>query len=400
MEFRDTHTSRKADGRPETSDNQGFDAVDAECRKVWLVTSHRPAVPVPMERGSTWLIDIVPGEHGSALADQRLCGMPSNWEVDRCVARTRELLRARGYSRRTGDIYAGWLKRFLLRNRNTSARRLSRTDVERFLAHLTDAESLAPKSRNQASSALAFFFREVLRRDELDGMPRAREPKRIPTVLSHRQVSLVLGELEGKYRLLASLMYGAGLRLSEAHQLRIKDVDFDLGQIAVRDGKGSKDRWVLFPERLVPPMRDQIETVERIHESDCRRGGGWAPLPGALSRKDPAAGYELAWQLIFPAGRWSKDPTTQRFGRRYLSPSATQRKVKAAGRACRITKPVTCHTLRRSFATQMLRSGYDVRTVQKLMGHRDVRTTMLYVEAVTNAGPGMRSPLDLDDGRH
>jgi len=262
---------------------------------------------------------------------------------------------------------------------------------------LAEHGRLAPKSRNQASSALSFFFREVLGRDELRHMPRAKEAKRVPSVLSHRQVMLVLGELSGKYKLLASLMYGAGLRLTEAHRLRIKDLDFDLLQITVRDGKGAKDRWVMLPDRLVPALHRQIDAVQALHAEDRRRGAGWAPLPHAMARKEPRAGYDIAWQFVFPASKWSADTATDRLGRAHLHPTAVQRAVKKAGKACRIPKPVTCHTLRRTFATQMLRAGYDVRTVQRIMGHRDVRTTMLYIEAITDTGITMRSPLDQPD---
>ena len=251
--------------------------------------------------------------------------------------------------------------------------RLSRDHVEEFLAVLTGTGRLAPKSRNQATSALAFFFREVLGRDELRGMPRAKEPRRVPSVLSHRQVRLVLNQLSGKYRLLGSIMYGTGLRLTEAHQLRVKDIDFDLLQITVCDGKGAKDRWVMLPESLAPALRRQVERVRSQQEDDRRRGAGWAALPNALARKDPGAGYELAWQFVFPASRWSRDPATGRSGRYHLHPSSTQREVKKAAKASGIPKPVTCHTLRRSFATQMLRAGYD--------------------------GLGMRSPLDRPEDR-
>jgi integron integrase len=258
---------------------------------------------------------------------------------------------------------------------------------------------MAPKSRNQATSALVFFFREVLGRDELRAMPRAKEPSRVPSVLSHRQVRLVLSQLSGKYRLLGSLMYGTGLRLTEAHRLRVKDVDFDLLQITVRDGKGAKDRWVMLSERRVPALRRQVARVKSRQEDDRSRGAGWAALPNALARKDPTAGYEVAWQFVFPASRWSRDPATGRKGHYHLNPSSMQRQVKKAAKASGIPKPVTCHTLRRSFATPMLRAGYDVRSVQKLMGHRDVRTTMTYVEAITDAGIGVRSPLDRPDDR-
>ncbi len=189
-------------------------------------------------------------------------------------------------------------------------------------------------------------------------------------------------------------MYGTGARLTECHQLRVKDIDFDLLQIAIRDGKGAKDRWVMLPERLGPALRRQVSRVKEMHQEDRRRGGGWSQLPGALDRKDPRAGYDLAWQFLFPASRWSHDPATGRKGRYHLHPTAMQKRMKEAARASGIAKPVTCHILRKSFATQMFRAGYDARSVQKLMGHRDIRTTMIYVQAITDAGLGMRSPLD------
>ncbi|MGD8729080.1 MAG: integron integrase [Gemmatimonadota bacterium] len=325
--------------------------------------------------------------------------MPDTHPIDRLLRSTREQLRRRSYSPRTVDTYARWIRRFLRANPNHALERLGRKDVERFLTHLAHHHRLAPKSRNQASSALAFFFREVLGRDELRHIARAKEPKRIPSVLSHRQVMLVLGELQGKHRLLASLMYGAGLRLTEAHRLRVKDIDFDLMQITVRDGKGAKDRWVMLPDRLVRALHRQVDAVRTLHAEDRRRGAGWAPLPHALARKEPRAGYEIDWQFVFPASRWSADSATDRLGRNHLHPTSVQRAVKKAGKACRIPKPVTCHTLRRTFATQMLRAGYDVRTVQRIMGHKDVRTTMLYIEAITDTGIGMRSPLDQPNRR-
>jgi integron integrase len=308
--------------------------------------------------------------------------------------RMRRTLRTRGYSRRTVETYMAWTGRFLNAHRGRPLDRLGRPQVEDYLRLLTEKRQLAPKSRNQAASALAFFFREVLGRDELRAMARAREPRRIPSVLSHRQVELVLSELSGKYRLLGALMYGTGARLMEAHELRVKDLDFDLLQISVRDGKGSQDRWVMLPERILPALKRQVARVAGLHRDDRARGGGWARLPHALARKAPRAGYELAWQFLFPAARWSKDPVTGRPGRFHLDATAMQRSIKKAARRTGITKPVTCHTLRRSFATEMLRAGYDVRSVQTLMGHRDIRTTMLYVQAVTDAGLGMRSPLD------
>ena len=317
--------------------------------------------------------------------------------VELALATTGRLLRQRGYRNRTIEVYVGWLRRFADAHPGIPVEDLTRRHVEGFLSLLTDQRRLAPKTRNQAASALSFFFREVLGRDDLAGMPRAREPQHIPTVLSHGQVRLVLSHLSGKYRLLGSLMYGTGARLSESHQLRVKDLDFDLFQIAIRDGKGAKDRWVMLPERLGPALRRQVSRVKELHQDDRHRGGGWAQLPGALDRKDPQAGYDLAWQFLFPASRWSHDSATNRMGRYHLNPTAMQRRMKQAARASGITKPVTCHTLRRSFATQMLRAGYDARSVQRLMGHKDIRTTMVYVQSITDAGLGMRSPLDRPD---
>ncbi|MEM7417856.1 MAG: integron integrase [Gemmatimonadota bacterium] len=320
--------------------------------------------------------------------------MGSTPQVERLVEGADRVMRVRNYSPRTRDTYRSWIRRFLVWSNRRNLHDLGRPDVELFVSHLARRDHVGPKTRNQAVSALAFFFREILGRDELGTLPRAKEPKRIPVVLSHRQVMLVLAELSGKYRLIAGLMYGAGLRLSEAHRLRVKDVDLDLMQISVVDGKGAKDRWVILPERLVPALNRQIDEVRVRHDQDQRRGAGWARLPNALARKDPGAGYSLGQQFLFPASRESSDPFTGRKGRAYLSHTATQREVKRAGIASGIPKPISCHTFRRSFATQMLRSGYDVRTVQKLMGHNDVRTTMIYVEAVTDAGTAMRSPLD------
>lgn len=320
--------------------------------------------------------------------------MTSGLRTDQLLAEANRLMHVRNYSARTRVTYLAWIRRFLTTVPAGKADALSREEVERFIERLTSRDRLAPKSRNQASSALAFLFREVLGRDELRTMRRAKEPKKIPVVLSHRQTLLVLGQLSGKYRLLGGLMYGAGLRLSEAHRLRVRDIDLDLLQISIRDGKGGKDRWVVLPDRLVSALIRQIDKVRVLNQDDRGGGGGWAALPHALARKDPTAGYELAWQYLFPASRQSEDPMTGKMGRFHLHPSATQREVKRAGRATGIPKSISCHTFRRSFATQMLRAGYDVRTVQKLMGHRDVRTTMIYVEAVSDTGIAMRSPLD------
>jgi integron integrase len=266
-----------------------------------------------------------------------------------------------------------------------------------FLDHLTSSERLATRSRNQAASALAFMFKEVLGRDDVDGIPRAKGPKRVPMVLTHREVLRVLRELTGKYFLIAVLLYSAGLRLEECLRLRVKDIDFELRQILVRDGKGRKDRYVPLAHRAAGLVRAQIARVAELHEQHRAGGDGWAVLPGALHRKDPMAGYELGWQWLFPARSVGTDPATDRTGRPPLHATAVQRAMKAAVRRSGIPKRATCHTFRHSFATEALRGGCDIRTLQHVMGHKDIRTTTIYLHVVEQTGLFIRSPLDRPD---
>jgi integron integrase len=315
---------------------------------------------------------------------------------DEVIAAMRVTLRTREYSPRTERSYVDWVRRFLAFHRDSAggADGLDATHAAAFLEHLATRRRLAARSRNQAASALAFMFREVLGRDELAGMPRARGPRRAPTVLSHREVLRVLGELNGKYFLVGVLLYSAGLRLEECLRLRVKDIDFDLRQILVRDGKGRKDRYVPLADRAQDLLRAQIRRVAVLHEEDRAAGHGWAALPGALHRKDPRAGYDLRWQYLFPASTMNTDPATGRKGRWPLHATAVQRAVKAAVHRSGINKPASCHTLRHSFATEALRGGCDIRTLQHVMGHKDIRTTMIYLHAVEQTGFHVRSPLD------
>jgi len=318
-------------------------------------------------------------------------------QIEHLVARTREVLRTREYSPRTTEAYSGWIERFLRWHGSPHPAALEPGHVEVFLEHLAHDTRLAAKSRNQAASALSFLYREVLRTDRLTGISRAKGVRHVPLVLSRREVKAVLGELSGRYRLIASLLYGTGMRVNECLGLRIKDLDFDLAQITVRDGKGRKDRYAVLPERTQPLLRRQVERVARQHRQDRERGGGWAPLPNALHRKSPQNGWELGWQFAFPAARVTEDSSTGRPGRNHLHDSAMQRAMKKAVRASGILKPATCHTLRHSFASQLLRDGYDIRQVKELLGHKDVRTTMIYLHAVDHSGLGVRSPLDRPD---
>jgi integron integrase len=315
-------------------------------------------------------------------------------ELDRILIHAAQVLRVRGYSPRTRKAYLGWIRRFLYSQRVLPPTALGKEHVDRWLTWLTDEARLAAKSRNQAASALAFMFREVLGRDLMKDVERARGQRRIPVVLSHAEARRVIDLLKGQHHLIASLLYGSGLRLSEALQLRIKDLDFELAQLIVRDGKGNKDRYAVLPQLVRPALQAQVRRVRRVHAGERMRGGGWAALPGALHRKDPEAGFELAWQFVFPATRTSKDAATGRFGRWHLDASAVQRAVKKAVRAAGVTKAASCHTFRHSFATELLRDGHDIRKVQDLLGHKDIRVTMIYLHTVAHTGHGVRSPLD------
>jgi integron integrase len=258
-------------------------------------------------------------------------------------------------------------------------------------------ERLAARSRNQAASALSFMFREIMGRDEMAGVERARGPRHEPMVLTHREVLRVLQELRGKFFLVVVLLYSAGLRLEECLRLRVKDVDFELRQILIRDGKGQKDRYVPLARRAAELLRAQIARTIETHTTDRAAGRGWAPLPAALHRKDPKAGYEPAWQFIFPSSSVVRDAATGRAGRSSLHPTAVQREVKAAVRRSGLHKRASCHTFRHSFATEALRAGCDIRTLQHVMGHKDVRTTMIYLHVVEQTGFRILSPLDRPD---
>jgi integron integrase len=320
-------------------------------------------------------------------------------EIETLLETVRRTIRTRGYSRKTEAAYARWVRRFVRFNASAVDRieHLDASHARAFLEHLATDEGLAARSRNQAAAALGFTFREIFGRDELADIPRAKGPKRVPAVLTHREVLRVLRALTGKYFLIVVLLYSAGLRLEECLRLRVKDIDFELRQILVRDGKGRKDRYVPLARRAVDLLRAQIERVAELHTNDRAANNGWAPLPGALHRKDPTAGYELGWQYVFPATTLHDDPATGRSGRRPLHPTAVQREVKAAVRRSGIPKRATCHTFRHSFATEALRGGCDIRTLQHVMGHKDIRTTTIYLHVVEQTGLYIRSPLDRPD---
>jgi integron integrase len=319
--------------------------------------------------------------------------MPGHTSIPKMIHGIRRIMRARAYSPRTEAAYVQWIERFLRFHDRPHWRDLGEQHAQTFLTSLEEEDGLAPKSRNQAASALAFLYREVLGSDAMDGVKRAREPQNEAVHLSNNEAHKVLAELRGKYRILAGLMYGSGLRVEEALSLRVKDLDFELEQILVRRGKGAKDRFVQLPRALSNVLKTQVRDVAALHREDRRSGGGWAALPGALHRKDPGAGFNLRWQFVFPASRWSPDPKTNRRGRWHLHNSALQREIKKAVIASGIAKNATSHSFRHSYGTQIARA-VPVDVLMRLMGHKDVRTTLRYMHNAAEVGVGVESPLD------
>lgn len=316
--------------------------------------------------------------------------------MDGILAATGRALAARHYSPRTRTAYLSWVRRFLERHPGTDPRRLGRREVDAFLTHLAVGEEVSPSTQNQAASALLFLFRTVLEIPiEARGqIVRARRRERMPVVLDAGEVKRLLLHMQGTKRLIAGLLYGSGLRVGEALNLRVQDLALGLGQLTVRQGKGSRDRITMVPERLIPALQREIRRREQLHQQDLEKDAGWVSLPRALDRSRPRMGRTFGQQYLFPAARLSTHHRTGRRGRSHLHASAMARAVKKAAAEARIDKRVTCHTLRHSFATHLLRNGYDIRTVQELLGHKNVRTTMVYTHVLNRPGLGVQSPLD------
>ncbi len=316
----------------------------------------------------------------------------------RLLDQVRDLLRIKHYALRTEEAYLDWIRRFILFHNKRHPRDMGMPEIRAFLAHLATEEHVAASTQTQALSALLFLYREVLQQpiDAIDLQSiRAQKPKRLPTVLTKSEVQRVLAHLTGTYLLMARLLYGSGLRLMECLRLRVKDVDFEMRHIIVRDGKGGQDRVTLLPEIVIPALRDHLTHARTLHEQDLAQGYGCVYLPDALERKYPNACTEWGWQYVFPADNLSKDPRSGILRRHHIHESSLQKAVRAAAKVAGLTKPVSPHTFRHSFATHLLESGYDIRTVQELLGHKDVKTTMIYTH-VLNRGPlGVRSPLDM-----
>ena len=314
----------------------------------------------------------------------------------RLLDRVRAAVRARHFSRRSEKAYVHWTKRYIFFHGKRHPAEMGAREVTEFLTALAVRDKVAASTQNQALSALLFLYRHVLGVELpwLDDLVRAKRPQRLPVVLTREEVRLVLGHLNGVSHLMAIILYGAGLRLLECCRLRIQDVDFATNQIVIRDGKGGKDRMTMLPAAVKTELVRHVARVREQHEADLRQGAGWVELPWALARKYPNAGREWRWQWIFPATRSYVDRMTGQRRRHHLHESVLQRAVKDAVRAAGIAKRATCHTFRHSFATHLLEEGHDIRTVQELLGHRDVTTTMLYTHVLNRGPAGVRSPAD------
>lgn len=308
----------------------------------------------------------------------------------------RDKLRVKHYAIRTEQSYVDWIKRYIYFHDKTHPKDLGAQDVEAFLTHLAVVGKVAASTQNQAKSALLFLYREVLeiQLPWLDNVTQAKAPKKLPVVLTVAEVQAVLSRLSGSHLLIASLLYGGGMRLMEAVRLRVQDVEFARHEIIVREGKGFKDRVTMLPEAVVVQLKAHLVKVKALHEEDLAQGYGEVYLPFALDKKYPNAGREWGWQYVFPSKNLSVDPRSGKTRRHHLDEKGVQRAMKQAVRDAGLVKPATPHTLRHSFATHLLQSGYDIRTVQELLGHSDVSTTMIYTHVLNKGGRGVASPLD------
>jgi integron integrase len=315
----------------------------------------------------------------------------------RLLDQVRQKLRIKNYAYRTEQSYVHWIRRYILHHEKRHPADMGKAEVEDFLGYLASERNVAASTQNQALSALLFLYQEVLEQPLgwID-VPWAKKPTRLPTVLSRREVTAVMRHLSGVPLLAVQIMYGGGLRVIECLRLRVKDVDFEQNLLIVRNGKGFKDRTTMLPQAIVPDLREHLHEVKRLHHKDLQKNNGLVSLPKALARKYPNANREWQWQFVFPSKTLSTDPQSNEntLYRHHLHPSSIQKAVRQAAQKSGINKHVTPHTFRHSFATHLLERGYDIRTIQELLGHKDVKTTMIYTHVINRGALGVRSPLD------
>jgi integron integrase len=335
----------------------------------------------------------------AAVQSSAPLGLFPDRPLPRLYDRVIEVLRVHHYSRRTEKAYVHWIRRYLEFHGKQHPRCLREVDINRFLTSLAVEGNVAASTQNQALAAVLFLYEKVLdqRLNRVDGVVRALRPKRLPVVLTRDEARRILNELDGAHRTIGLLLYGSGLRLLEALRLRVKDIDFARLELTVREGKGNKDRRTMLAAVAVGGLRRQMERTRKYHEADVARGFGSVELPDGLDRKSPGAAYEFRWKYIFPANDLGIDPRSGIRRRHHLHESSVSKAIRAAARKSDITKRVTAHTFRHSFATHLIEAGYDIRTVQELLGHSDVRTTMIYTHVLNKGGRGVRSPADFDD---
>ncbi len=308
----------------------------------------------------------------------------------------RHRIRLKGYSIRTEKTYTDWIRRFILFHDKRHPKDMGKKEIEAFLSHLVINRNVAPSTQNQAFHALLFLYDQVLeiKMPENISAVRSKKPVRLPTVMTREETQQVINVMRGSHKLMAEIMYGCGLRVMECLRLRVKDIDFGMNQILARDGKGSKDRITVLPQKIIEPIQIHLRYVKYLHQKDLKEGYGRVFLPFALSRKYPKADRSWGWQYVFPAGKRSVDPRSGIKRRHHAHETAVRKAIKQAAQITGIVKPITCHTLRHSFATDLLANGYDIRTVQDLLGHKDVSTTMIYTHVLNRGGKGAVSPLD------
>ncbi len=308
----------------------------------------------------------------------------------------RETIRTMHYSYRTEKTYIDWIKRFIMFHEKRHPNEMGADEVQAYITYLANERKVAASTQNQALSAILFLYKNIIQKEIVfpSDIIRSRRPKRLPVVLSHQEAMIVINKMSGTTKLVAQILYGSGLRISECLRLRIKDLDFANHQIMVRDGKGENDRATVLPDSLMSDLKSQIEIARLIHKKDLKEGFGEVSLPYALAKKYPNAPKEFSWQYVFPSTNRSLDPNTRHTKRHHLDATVVQKAVRQAVLATDLTKSVSPHTFRHSFATQLIQNGYDIRTVQELLGHKDVKTTMIYTHVLQRGAGAVKSPID------